>query len=207
MTIYLYSGVPGSSKSAHAVNDVRFALNRPTPRPVIANFKLADDAPVKRRDLYHYVPNSMLTTKMLTDFATEFWETHDFHEDYLTLVLDECQLLFNSRLWTQKDRLSWLEFFSQSRKWGYKVIFIAQSARMVDNQFRMLIEYEVNHRRVQSMGIIGGVLGMLTLNRLFMQVTYLFQTQERLGSQLFFLRNADMRMYETRKTFDKQERT
>ena len=207
MTIYLYSGVPGSSKSAHAANDIRFQLNRRTPRPVFANFELAEDAPVKARDLFHFVPNEVLTPKMLTDFATDFWSEHAFRENYITLVLDECQLLFNSRRWNAKDRLSWLEFFSQHRKYGYKVLFIAQNAKMVDNQFRMLIDTEINHRRLSSMGVIGGVLGLLTCDRVFMWVSYLFQGNERLGSQLYFLRNADMAMYETRNTFIKQSQT
>lgn len=203
MTIYLYSGTPGTGKSLHAANDVRFALNRRM-RPVIGNFEIDADAPVRHPENYRYVPNSELTPKLLTDFADAFWESlgwDEFREDYILLVLDECQLLFNSREWSAKDRLAWLEFFSQHRKYGYKVLFIAQSAKMVDNQFRMLIEYEVNHRKVSNMGIIGDILGLLTFNRLFCQVLYYFQMGERLGCTWYLALRADMRMYDTHKRF------
>lgn len=205
MTIYLYSGTPGTGKSLHAANDVRFALNRRM-RPVIGNFEIAPDAPVRHPDNFRYVPNAQLTPKLLTDFADGFWDAFgwdEFREDYITLVLDECQLLFNSREWSANDRLAWLEFFSQHRKYGYKVIFIAQSSKMVDNQFRMLIEYEVNHRKVANMGIIGDILGLLTFGRLFCQVSYYFQMNERLGASWYLARGADMRMYDTHKRFER----
>ena len=59
MSIYLYSGTPGSGKSLHAANDIRLALNRKN-RPVLGNFELSQVAPVKSRDNYVYIPNEVL---------------------------------------------------------------------------------------------------------------------------------------------------
>ena len=200
--IYLYSGTPGSGKSLHAANDCRFNLNRRNPRPIIANFELAPDAPVKHPEMFHYYANEDLTTQLLVDFACDWWETHRFRENGIILIIDEAQLLFNSRSWTQKTRLAWLGFFSQHRKYGYKVIFIAQSAKMIDNQFRMLCELETNHRKLSSMGFIGTILALPFAGRLFMFVTYYFQSTERLGCDWYFYRAKDAAMYDSYKTFE-----
>lgn len=204
MTIYLYSGTPGTGKSLHAAHEIRQTLNRHNPRPVIGNFKLDALAPVKHGEMFSYYPNNELTPDLLVDFADDCWSKRDFfREDYITFVADECQLLWNSRLWTQKDRIAWLEFFSQHRKYGYKVIFIAQSAKMVDNQFRMLIEYEYMHRKVRNLGLIGGIVGSLFLGRLYMHINYYYQTSERLGMDWFLATNNDFRMYDTHARFER----
>lgn len=113
------------------------------------------------------------------------------------------QLLWNSRLWTAKDRIEWLEFFSQHRKYGYKVIFIAQSAKMVDNQFRMLIEYELMHRKVTNLGLIGSIVGTIFFNRLYMHINYYYQTSERLGMDWFVASKKDFLMYDTHARFQR----
>lgn len=74
---------------------------------------------------------------------------------------------------------------------------------MVDNQFRMLIEYEVNHRKVSKLGILGAILGPLTLNRLFWQVNYYFQANERLGMDWYLARRKDMDLYDSRARFER----
>lgn len=199
--IYLYSGVPGSSKSLHAANDARFALNHG--RPVVGNFQISAGAPVKSLDCFRYYPNSRLSPEVLVEFADEWWASHDFRESGITLILDEVQIVFNSRRWADSDRLAWLEFFSQHRKYGYKVILIAQSAKMIDSQFRMLIEEEVNHRRVSTMGFFGFLASLLFLGRLFMQVSYLYQSNERLGMSFFVGRRKDMAMYDSYARFDR----
>lgn len=200
--IEVYSGTPGSGKSLHAANEVRFQLNRRTPRPVLANFELAADAPVKRRDFFRFVRNEDITPSLLKTFADDFWSKNDipFREEYITLVLDECQLIFNSRLWAQSDRLSFLEFLSQSRKYGYHIILIAQNINMIDNQFRMLCEFDVNHRNVRFLPGIGGFLGLVTGNRVFLTVTYLIQNgknKERIGSRWYISSDRDRAMYDS----------
>lgn len=205
--IELYTGTPGSSKSLHAAGDIRDALNkrRGVDRPVIANFDVNVEG-VRRPQAFRYVPNEDLTPSVLTEFADDFWLSVDrpFSEDYLLLVLDECSLIFNSRLWQDKgrqgrgdSRMDWLEFLSQHRKYGYRIILIAQSAKMIDNQFRMLVDYEINHRKVSNMGMIGGLIGGVCGGKLFMRVRYLFQTHERLGMQLSIMNRRDAAMYDS----------
>lgn len=212
--IYLYSGVPGAGKSLHAASDIRYALNKPgVERPVIANFPLGTRARVKRPQAFHYFANRDITPAMLMDFADAYWQTSGvpFREDWILLVLDEVQLVHNARNWQDKgtgrgdSRLDWLEFYSQHRKYGYKVVMIAQSAKMIDNQFRMLIEIEVNHRKVSTMGGVGAVVSMLFLGRLYMWVSYLYQTSERLGMSTYLGKRRDWDMYDSYARFRQRE--
>lgn len=202
MSIHVFTGVPGSGKSAHAARLIREQLNRRYPRPVIANFPLSDNAniPPDSRALYKYVPNGKMSASKIITICEEYWRENpdrDFCEDYILLVLDECQLLFNSRLWAQSDRLSYLSFLSQSRKMGVMVILIAQSVQMIDNQFRMLIEVEVSHRRLSTFGPIGAALNFLSLSQCFICVRTLYQIHERLGFDIMRLSKSDMSMYDT----------
>ena len=209
MSIHVYTGTPGSGKSLHAASDIRFELTRKYPRPVIANFPLADTAPLtdEQRSYYTYLPNEDMSADGIQRLADDFWRDggRAFREDYITLVIDECQLLFNSRLWSQSSRMSYLEFLSQSRKYGVKVILIAQATKMIDNQFRMLIEIEHNHRRIGSMGPVGALLSVPFGGRSFLVVRYLYQCNERLGMELFRGSRRDLLMYDSYARFDRQD--
>ena len=161
---------------------------------------------MKRPQAFHFVPNEELTPKYITDFADDFWlnVNRPFEEDYILVVLDEVQLIFNSRNWQSKgrsgmndSRMDWLAFLSQHRKYGIRVILIAQSAQMIDNQFRMLVEYEINHRKVSNMGIGGAIVGAMFRNRLFCMVKNLFYTNENIGVRFTIGLNRDMKMYDT----------
>ena len=197
MTIYLYSGTPGSGKSVDAGRQLRYDLSRRTPRPVIANFDINKDE-VRHPELFHYVPNHELTADYLIDFADRWWTNYpDFHEDFIKIYLDEAQLCWNARTWASRDRLSMLSLLSQHRKHGMQVVMIAQSPKMIDNQFRMLIEYEVIHRKVSNLGLIGGILGTLTFGRLFVKVTTYYSMAERVSSEWFMVRKRDFRIYDS----------
>lgn len=208
MSIHVYTGTPGSGKSVHAARDIRYGLNWTNPRPVIANFPLGSGAPVpdQARDFFTYIPNEEMSAGKIIDYCDNYWDSTDnkFEEDRILLVLDECQLLFNSRLWSDKSRMSYLEFLSQSRKYGVKVILIAQSAKMIDNQFRMLVEIEHNHRRISSMGPMGAILALPFHNALSMCVRYLFQTNERLGMDIIKPSVKDFQMYDSYARFERQ---
>lgn len=201
MSINVYTGVPGSGKSLHAAADIRDSLTRRYPRPVIANFPLSADAPLtdEQRVNFTFLPNEEMTAGRICGICDDIWHDSDraFREDYITLVLDECQLIFNSRRWSDRSRMAYLEFLSQSRKYGVKVILVTQSVKMIDNQFRMLIEVEHNHRRIRSMGPAGWAVTAPFGGRLFLIVRYLFQANERLGMGLFRGRKKDMQMYDS----------
>ena len=88
MTISLYSGTPGSGKSACATMRIYKRLKRKL--PVIANYNL-NQSLLPNGKLFNFIDNSQLTPQLLVDFAGRWFGTHRFGEDRILLVIDECQ--------------------------------------------------------------------------------------------------------------------
>lgn len=199
MSVELYTGTVGTGKSLHAVSMIRQYLNRG--RLVIANFELSDDAPCDRTG-FVYVPNKDLSPSLILHL-TEIWFSggRPQFEGAVLIVLDECSIIFNARRWSDKSRMPWLEFMSQSRKYFCRVLLIAQGAKMIDNQFRMLADVEVRHFAVSSFGTVGWLLSLPFHGRLFWCVELQFQMQERLGGYMFRGSRKDCAMYDTHAIF------
>lgn len=203
----LYTGTPGSGKSLHAAKLMRDRL-RWAKCPVIANFDVSHE--VKGyADWFHYVPNHELTPAFLREFALDYWDGRKPREDEIILVVDEAQLLFNSRDWQQKDRMSWVEFLSQHRHFGYYVVFMTQTDRMLDRQIRALAEFEFNHRKVSSFGFLGKLASVLLLgHQLFVCVrTYhgLTGKAASLGSSFIVGTKSLYAFYDSYSTFERVE--
>ena len=202
--IYLYSGTPGSGKSLHVARDIRDAL-RIRKRPVIANF---DVNPKLRNygNLFCYVPNSELCPDFLYSFSRQHFAGRSVGEDEILLVVDEAQLVFNARTWQDRGgsqrRMDWIEFFSQHRHYGYKIVLIAQFDRMLDRQIRSLIELEVSHRRLSNFGFAGMVLSALFAGRVFAAVSYYYGLRERVGMSWILPRRAYFRVYDSYNRFE-----
>lgn len=159
MSIYLYSGTPGSGKSYHAAMDI-WAQLRKSGRGLITNFSLNGRCLKNAKCRYHYVDNSDLTVRYLEDYAATYHVPGV--EGQTLVIIDEAQVLFNSRSFADKDRQGWCKFFSQHRKYGFTFVLIAQFDRMLDRQIRCLLEYEVVHRKLNNYGFGGVVLSLLT---------------------------------------------
>lgn len=203
MTIWLYSGTPGSGKSLHATRDI-YECVRYKRLPVVCNYELSfDSCPRADASLFHYVENQELSPAFLVGFADEFWRSGAarFGEDRILLVIDECQLLFNSRNWQDEGRMAWLSFFSQHRKYGYRVILVAQSDGMVDRQFRALFEYNVVHRKLGNFGFAGRMLSGLLGGRTCFAVTSYYGTKQRLGVSMVHVRRRITSLYDSYGTF------
>ena len=153
--IWLYTGTPGSGKSYHAVYDIVKKLKQTEKNRVIANFGLNFDNQRKKykKQMYNnfiYLDNSEMTVDFLVDFAIK---NHEIGVENQTLVvIDEAQIIFNSRTWNieHDNRMRWIKFFSQHRKFGYNFILVTQFDRMIDRQIRSLVEYEVSHMKINS---------------------------------------------------------
>ena len=146
--IWLYSGTPGSGKSYHAVYDIIKKIKRKKKNKVIANFNLT--VKDKYKDNVIYIDNSEMTIEYLENYARK---NHYIGMEGQTLVvIDEAQILFNSRDWgtNSKKRMAWIKFFSQHRKYGFNFIMIAQFDKMIDKQIRSLVEYEVAHMKINN---------------------------------------------------------
>lgn len=198
--IYLYSGTPGSGKSLHVAQDISLALGALHPRPVICNFDI-NLRVIKRRGWeklpFVYLDNSEITPEYLIHFAENYWNGRPVREDTILLVLDECQILFNSRNWQQSGRDKWLSFYTQHRKYGYQIILIAQFDRMIDRQIRSLIEYECIHRKLSNFGFWGKVLSAFAMGKLFISVQMWYPLKERVGEKWYLCRKKWYRLYDS----------
>lgn len=158
MTIELYTGFVGSGKSYAAVklgtNIADAALGK---RHVIANFPVTKKKTlfsrfrkVKEKDTrWIYKTNEELTVQFLvSESVKNGWNEK---EGSCLIIFDEASIPFNSRNWNSADRMDWIKFLTQSRKFGYDFIFITQDGRMLDKQIRALCEYEVQHKKLNNM--------------------------------------------------------
>jgi zona occludens toxin len=202
MTIYLYTGTPGSGKSLHTAKLIVQTL-RYKKLPVVCNFPINEDT--KGYDRFSYVDNFHLTPQYLYDFAMSYWDGKPVKEDYILLVVDEAQLLFNSREWGQKNRMEWIEFLSQHRHYGYKIVFIAQFDRMIDRQIRALVEYEYVHRRLGSLGWKGKMMALFAGGELFVCSKKFYGMNAFVGAEYMRKRKRYFRLYDSYATFSRTD--
>lgn len=196
--ISLYSGTPGSGKSLHLACIISNRLR--VGRPVIGNFPLACEK-LKGRKLGEYleVDNMELTVDLLVRCSQGLQELlgRRLKEGEILLVIDESQILFNSRDYGRKGRAEWLSFFTQHRKLGYEVILVAQFDRMLDRQIRALIEYEYRHRKVSNYGVVGFLMSAVFLGNLFVSVKIWYPMKEKVGSEFFIAKKKYYSLYDT----------
>lgn len=195
--IYLYSGTPGSGKSLHVARDIYNRLNYNKKYPnVIANFTINEKMIKNKKANFIYRDNSELTVEYLVNYAIK---NHKMGIENQTLVVvDECQVIWNSRDWQKGiNRLEWIKFFTQHRKLGYNFICIAQNDRMVDRQIRVLFEYEVKHRKINNYKI-----GRLLPFPAFAAITYWYGVNEKIDVEFFTYRKKWGKFYDSYGAFE-----
>lgn len=201
--IELYSGTPGSGKSLHTAKEIRSRL-RMFKRVIIGNFYVNTKSIKRCKGTYLFVTNARLTPDRLLQFSRKLschlgrW----LQEGEILLIIDEAQLLFNSREWQNVSRQGWLSFFSQHRHYGYDIILAAQFDRMLDRQVRCLIEYEEIHRKVNRFGYIGFFVGLFTRNNLYVAVKHWYPIKERIEGSFFFGSKKLFAIYDSYNHFD-----
>lgn len=173
--IEVQQGTPGSGKSAAAVS--RALLHLRKGGVVAANFSLVDgwsDRVSKNHILSRF--SQQFRYKHADSLYNRFFRVHSlnaikeidpkrlstglykdngkYQEGMGLLILDEAQLVFNSRKSMSGNKnLDWIEFFTQHRKLGWNVILIAHTIEMIDSQIRPLAEYESRFRNLQKVKI------------------------------------------------------
>lgn len=200
--ILFYSGTPGSGKSFHAAKDIlhRFKLGG----GLICNFPVSVISGVRpKKELrVSYWDNSEITPLRLTSYATKY---HTLGiEGQTLLIIDEAQILWNSRDSLNKSRADWIKFFSQHRKLGFDVIMIAQADRMIDRQIRGLIETEVKHRKLNNYGFGGMMLSLFTGGcTWFVAIDYWYGgNKTKLDQSVFPYRKSVAAVYDSYLLFD-----
>lgn len=201
--ITLYSGTPGSGKSLHLASRLYHWMKYRN-APIIGNFSCDFSTIKKPKGHYLYIDNSDLTPERLLCFSKNYsaYLGRKLKEDEILLVIDECQLLFNSREWGSRNRAQWCSFFSQHRKLGYEVILIAQFDRMIDRQIRSLLEYEYIHRKVKNFGVAGKLLSLFCAGKLYVCVKMWYPLKEKVGSEFFIEHKRFYSIYDTYALFN-----
>ena len=200
--IYMYTGVPGSGKSLHAAQDVLDAVTKKGVT-VIANFdcnrSMFDKGLFNRKEKggFFYVPNRHLKPELLIKYSDIYYREHDFNENGLLLVIDEAQLMFNTRSWDEAGRDKWIYFFTNSRHFGYKVILITQFAEMLDKQIRNICEIEINHRNMSNFGFAGKVISLLVGGKMYGCIGFFNGLKQRISIQYVFGRRHLYKFYDS----------
>lgn len=129
-------------------------------------------------------------------------------EDQTLFIVDEAQIMYNSRTWQDPNRLLWVDFFTQHRKYGFTPILVAQSERLIDRQIRVCFEYDVNHKKINNFKKFGKLLGFLCGGNLFIYVTHWYGVtgkDNKVDANYFVGRQKYYDLYNTSKIFDEQE--
>ena len=193
--ISLYSGTPGSGKSLHVAERIYLSLRYG--RKVICNFDIDQNQIKRKKGEFVYLDNCDITPETLMQIGNQHVKEHGRREDSLLLVIDECQILFNSREWQSGGRAKWLTFFTQHRKFNYEIILIAQFDGMIDKQIRSLIEYEIIHRKVSNFGVVGKCMSLVAAGKLFCAVRMWYPLKERLDCEFYRYRPKYANIYNT----------
>lgn len=180
--ITCFSGTGGSGKSLDAANLIHQTLTM-TSRNVIANYPINRDIlvygwreykkmqkdpsykPKKKKNVpgrFYYVDNRYLNPDFLYSFAKKFH--HNRAESQTLLVVDEAQndKLFGNRAWQNGDRQKWCHFFEVHRHYGFDVILIAPSIKLIDKAIQYDIEYEDIHRKLKNFGMRGRLIQLFS---------------------------------------------
>lgn len=199
--IYLFSGTPGSGKSLHAVYDIYKRLSMG--KYVVANFPIDFNTPAGRKiarhkDKFIYLPNEDVSIRTMLKISLVVSKIKGFSEKNILWVVDEAGCIWNSRQYNHHERMDWIRFFSQHRKFGYNVIMISQSDRMLDKQIRALIETEVTHRKANNFKMVR----FLPFPVFVMIERWYAAKNEKINSSFFFFNRKKSKLYNSYATFD-----
>ena len=186
--IKIYTGTPGSGKSLHSLWLIQKALKEG--KNVICNFPVNIDKIKRRKGKYLFAQSSQITVKMLIAFARKYHEERK--ENQTVVVIDEASLKFNCRTYQDKDRIEFLSFFAQHRKYGYFIVLVCQNTRQLDRQIRDMIEIEVIHRKLNNFSIF-----RILPFSLFVAVDYNKAIKAKNEHQYIFYRKKIAELYNT----------
>jgi zona occludens toxin len=209
--ISIYSGTVGSGKSYHGTELALEWLNRG--KHVVANYpilppKRCNSAKAKakwaKKSLrWHFY--EFITVEVLV--ALSFENNWYGKESQCLIEIDEAGVMFNTRDWqTEKNtRTPWIKWLSQSRKFGYDVVFVAQSDKMIDKQIRGLVEYNVVHFKLSN-SFFFSWLKWLKIS-LFLYNYKWYQTKLPGNKRFGLYRPSIANRYDTMRTFNLEELT
>jgi hypothetical protein len=193
MAIEMYLGVPGSGKTLKATSVIVQALKRR--KHVLTNIVINTDKIRKMTGVYEYRGYDMLNPLEFVKYALD--NNPEGEEGKMLIVIDEAQVLINSRDILAKDRMSWVKFMTNHRHLGYNVILITQYDKAIDKQIRNVVETVKNHKCLNRLGLL-----VFLPFKLFIQTEYFMtgSNQRLANGHEFFLVGRTGRYYDTHQT-------
>ena len=207
--ISLYTGSLGSGKSYHALSlGLDWCVKG---KNVIANFPVKPPAKFWGKLHEKYWKKILSRWDFQMEFTPELLISKSFEngwfgkESQCLVIIDEAGILFNSRDWQTAagSRKKWIQFLSQSRKFGYDFIFVCQSDRMIDRQIRGLVEYEVKHKKANNSFFLSW-LSWFKIS-LFLYVYKWYGTKVKANLRMDIFKPWVARRYDTMRIFNLDE--
>jgi zona occludens toxin (predicted ATPase) len=200
LMVKFYSGTPRSGKSYHVAQDIYYKLRNGGNVISTVNIDTKKISKNGRRRIgdFVYVPIMELDIKFLYRYAQRHKKGK---EGQTLLVIDECQIIFNTRDCQDKDirknRMEWILFFSRHGHLGYNVILISQHDRLIDRQIRAMFEYEFKHRKVNNYGLL-----FLLPFTYFVVIEYWYSSRLRIGNQFVRFKRSVAEIYDSYTMYD-----
>lgn len=214
MSVYFFSGKPGSGKSLHAAQMIDEWVRRG--KNVITNFPINEHFWDKRKAKGKNVgiviscSNDEILkygVKGLVGFSDQFHSRNkegQMIERQTLVILDECQTLFNSRSWNIKGRSDWVILFSQHRKFGFEFLLISQEKTFVDKQIRAQFQWEYEHRNIKNFKTLGFILAMLCGGNFFVVVVRSMDVGKKDHAEFKGSSKKYYKLYDSYRIFDTQ---
>ena len=83
-----------------------------------------------------------------------------------------------------------------------RIILVCQADIMIDKQFRTLVEYEANHRRISSLGLFGKLIKLLAFGEVFYVHTKYYGQNVKVDGEVVRYRKKIGAMYNSYKAFE-----
>lgn len=195
--IWFYTGPPGTGKSLSLMRDIKAKL-RAGGNVICVNMKIKREGVIASLGKHaeniknlHELTLDEFTPQWCMDFAL------DNHvpdvENQTIIIVDECQDIWSPetmKLKVQEGdryyRVNWHDFMSKHRHFGYNVIMTSHMDKWIDAQFRILIQFEVQHRILSAMGVWGAIIGLVCGGRkVFMRVEKDYRSGFKLSDEKY----------------------
>jgi zona occludens toxin len=212
MSLYFYSGKPGSGKSLHAARVIDQWVRQG--KNVITNFPINENFWDRRREKGKKTGIVMSETndfilrfgiRGLVGFARQFHKLNsdgEMIERQTLVIFDECQTLFNSRSWNIKGRSDWISMFTQHRKFGYEFILISQDKALIDKQIRLVFQYDYEHRNLKFYKTFGFLLSFILGGNFFVIVVKSMDVGKKDHSEFKIGQKKYYKLYDSYRIFD-----
>lgn len=193
MAVELWTGVPGGGKTLSATKVIVKALKRG--KHVLTNILINTGKIKKMTGVYEFRGFDKLNPLEFVKYSIDQGDSDE--EGRFLIVIDESQVLINSRDFGARDRMSWVKFITNHRHLGYNVILITQYDRAIDKQIRNVVETIKHHKNLNRLGLF-----VFCPIKVFIQTEYFMtgSNQRLANGHSFFVVGSTKKYYDTHQT-------